>query len=84
MLKTYRVAAQLVASRVVLSSTDLVTISLHLKKKLIADRGPGFDFLRCQISWVTVSLEPGPLSLVRINEGIFEWKGSGSGLENWD
>jgi hypothetical protein len=29
-----------------------------------------------------VSLERGPLSLVRITEELLEWKSSGSGLEN--
>jgi hypothetical protein len=31
-----------------------------------------------------VGLERGPLSLVRIIEELFEWKSSGSGLENSD
>jgi hypothetical protein len=29
-----------------------------------------------------VGLEPGPLSLLRIIEGLLGWKSSGSGLEN--
>jgi hypothetical protein len=29
-----------------------------------------------------VSLERGPLSLLRITEELLEWKSSGSGLEN--
>jgi hypothetical protein len=29
--------------------------------------------------WVVVGLEQGPLSLMRINEELFEWKSSGSG-----
>jgi hypothetical protein len=29
-----------------------------------------------------VGLDRGPLSLVRINEELLEWKSSGSGIEN--
>jgi hypothetical protein len=47
-------------------------------------RGPGFDFRRYQIFGVAVNLERGPLSLVRINEGLLERKISDSGVENWD
>jgi hypothetical protein len=36
--------------------------------------GPGFDSLHCQIFWVAVGLERGPLSLVRINEELLERK----------
>jgi hypothetical protein len=46
-------------------------------------RGSGLDSLRCQIFRVAVSLERGPLILVRINEELLERK-SGSGLENRD
>jgi hypothetical protein len=42
-------------------------------------RGSGFDSQRCQILWVAVGLERGPLSLVRINDEILERKSSGSG-----
>jgi hypothetical protein len=45
-------------------------------------RGPGFDSRRYQIFCVTVGLERGPLSLVRINQDILERKSSGSGLES--
>jgi hypothetical protein len=31
-----------------------------------------------------VGLERGPLSLMRITEGLLEWKSSGSGLRNRD
>ena len=41
-------------------------------------RGPGFDPRRCQIFWVVVGLERGPLSLVRSIEELLEWKCSGS------
>jgi hypothetical protein len=44
--------------------------------------GPGFDSRRYQIFWEVVSLERGPLILVRIIEELLEWKSSGSGLEN--
>jgi hypothetical protein len=37
-------------------------------------RGPGFDFRRHQIFFVTVILERGPLSLVKINEELLERK----------
>jgi hypothetical protein len=42
-------------------------------------RGLEFDSRRYQIFWEVVGLEQGPLSLVRINEELFEFKGSGSG-----
>jgi hypothetical protein len=32
--------------------------------------------------WEVVGLERGPLSLVRIIEGLLEWKSRGSGQEN--
>jgi hypothetical protein len=35
-------------------------------------RGPGFDSRRYQIFCVAVDLEPGPLSLVSINEELLE------------
>jgi hypothetical protein len=31
-----------------------------------------------------MSLERDPLSLMKINEGLLDWKNSGSGLENPD
>jgi len=37
-------------------------------------RGPGFDPRRYQIFWVVMGLERGPLSLVRSNEELLEWK----------
>jgi hypothetical protein len=47
-------------------------------------RGPGFDSLRCQIFWVAMGLERGPLSPYEAKWGAI-WKTiSGSGLENWD
>jgi hypothetical protein len=42
-------------------------------------RGPGIDSRHYQIFWEVVGLERGPLSLVRINEELLEWKSSGSG-----
>jgi hypothetical protein len=45
-------------------------------------RDPGFEFRRYQIFWEVVGLERGPLSLLKIPEELFEWKSSGSGLEN--
>jgi hypothetical protein len=45
-------------------------------------RCPGFDNQRYQIFRVTVGLERGPLSLVRIYKEIFERKSSSSSLEN--
>jgi hypothetical protein len=47
-------------------------------------RGPGFDSRRYQIIWEAVSLERGPLRIVRKVLELFERKSSGSGLENWD
>jgi hypothetical protein len=47
-------------------------------------RGPGFDSRRYQFFGEVVGLERGPLSLVRITEGLLEWKSSGFGLENRD
>jgi hypothetical protein len=44
--------------------------------------GPGFDSRRYQIFWDVGGLERGPLSLVRINEELLEWKSRASGLEN--
>jgi hypothetical protein len=46
--------------------------------------GLGFDSRRYPIFWVAVGLERGPLSLVTINEELFERKSSGVGLKNWD
>jgi hypothetical protein len=43
--------------------------------------GTGFDSRRYQMFCIAVGLERGPLSLVRINEKLFEKKSSGSGLE---
>jgi hypothetical protein len=37
-------------------------------------RGPGFDSRRYQVFWEVVSLEQGPLSLVRITGELLEWK----------
>ena len=37
-------------------------------------RGSGFYPRRCQIFWVVVGLERGPLSLVRSIEELLEWK----------
>jgi hypothetical protein len=37
-------------------------------------RGPEFDSRRYHIFYVTVGLERGPLSLMRINEELFERK----------
>jgi len=37
-------------------------------------RGPRFDPRRYQIFWVVVSLERGPLSLMRSIEELLEWK----------
>jgi hypothetical protein len=45
-------------------------------------RGPGFDSRCYQIFLEVVSLERGPLSLVRIIEELLERKSSGSGEEN--
>jgi hypothetical protein len=45
-------------------------------------RGPGLDSQRYQIFWEVVSLERGPLSLVRITEEATWMESSGSGLEN--
>jgi hypothetical protein len=42
----------------------------------------GFDSRRYQIFCEVVGLERGPLSLVRINEELLEWKSSCSGREN--
>jgi hypothetical protein len=47
-------------------------------------RGPGFYFRRCQIFWVAVDLERGPLSPCENTWGDTWTKSSGSGLENWD
>jgi hypothetical protein len=45
-------------------------------------RGPRFDSRRYQIFWEVVSLEQGPLSLVRITEELLRRNSSCSGLEN--
>jgi hypothetical protein len=45
-------------------------------------KGPGFDSRHYQIFWEVVGLERGPLSLVRKNEELLQWKSSGSGQEN--
>jgi hypothetical protein len=42
-------------------------------------RDPGFDSRRYQVFWEVVSLERGPLSLLRETEELLEWKSSGSG-----
>lgn len=34
--------------------------------------GPGFDSRRCQVFWVAVGLERGPLGLVRLIEELLE------------
>jgi hypothetical protein len=47
-------------------------------------RGPGYDSRFYQISCVAVGLEWGPLSLVRINELLFERNSRDFGLENQD
>jgi hypothetical protein len=47
-------------------------------------RGPGFGFRPCQIFWVTVDLERGPLSPCGDKWGATWKKSSRSGLENWD
>jgi hypothetical protein len=57
---------------------------LVVKVPVYRSRGPAFDSRRCQIFWEVLGLERGPLSLVRIIDELFEWKSSGSGLENWD
>jgi hypothetical protein len=45
-------------------------------------RSPGFDSQCCQIFWLIVGLEQGPLSLTRINEELLERRSSSSNLEN--
>jgi hypothetical protein len=47
-------------------------------------RGHGFDSWHCQIFWVAVGLERGPLSPCEDKWGATWKKSSGSGLENWD
>jgi hypothetical protein len=47
-------------------------------------RGPGFDFQLCQILWVAVGLEWGPLSPCEDKWGATWKKSSGYGLQNWD
>jgi hypothetical protein len=47
-------------------------------------RGPGFDSRRCQIFWVEMGLELGPLSPCEDEWGATWMKSIGSGLENWD
>jgi hypothetical protein len=47
-------------------------------------RGPRFDSQHYKIFCEVVGLEWHPLSLVRITEELFEWKSSGSNLENGD
>jgi hypothetical protein len=47
-------------------------------------RGPEFHSRLYQIFWEVWGLERGPLSLVRTIKELFEWKNSGSGLENRD
>jgi hypothetical protein len=47
-------------------------------------RSPGFDSRRCQIFWVVVGLEGGPLSPCEDKWGATWKKSIGSGLENWD
>jgi hypothetical protein len=45
-------------------------------------RGPEFDSRRCQIFWVAVDLERGPLSTCEDKWGTIWKKSSGSGPEN--
>jgi hypothetical protein len=47
-------------------------------------RGLGFDSRAYQIFWEVGGMERGPVSLVRANEELLEWKSSSSGLENRD
>jgi hypothetical protein len=47
-------------------------------------RGHGFDSRRCQIFWVTMGLERGPLSPYEEKWGATWKESTGSGLENWD
>jgi hypothetical protein len=47
-------------------------------------RGPRFDSQGCQIFWVAVGLEWGPLSPCEDKWGATWKKSSGSGLEYWD
>jgi hypothetical protein len=42
-------------------------------------RDPRYDSRRYHIFWEVVGLEQSPLSLVRINDELFEWKSSVSG-----
>jgi hypothetical protein len=51
---------------------------------LLCSIGPGFDSRRCQIFWVAVGLERGPLSPCEDKWGTTWKKSSVSGLENWD
>jgi hypothetical protein len=47
-------------------------------------RGPELNSRRCQIFWVAVGLERGPLNPCKDKWGATWKKTSGSGLENWD
>jgi hypothetical protein len=47
-------------------------------------RGPRFDYRRCQIFWLAVGLERGPLSPCEDKWGATWKKSTGSGLEIWD
>jgi hypothetical protein len=47
-------------------------------------KGLAFDSRPYQIFWEVGGVERGPLSLVRTNEELLEWKRSGSSLENRD
>jgi hypothetical protein len=52
--------------------------------RVLRYRSPGFDSPHYQNFWEVAGLELGPLSLVRIAEGLLERKSSGSVLENRD
>jgi hypothetical protein len=45
-------------------------------------RSPGSDSRPYQIFWEVGGLERDPISLVRTNEELLEWKSRGSDLEN--
>jgi hypothetical protein len=49
-----------------------------------SSRGPVFDFRGYQTFWEVVGLERGPLRFMGITEELFDWKSSGSGIENRD
>jgi hypothetical protein len=56
---------------------------LVVKVPAYRSRGPGFDSRRYQIFCEVVGLERGPLSLLRINEELFQ-RNIGYGLEKRD